>query len=160
MQYRPRCVFLAAMLGAVGSGCVDGGEADPDPRDECELEKKPKVLDIELTGLDDTRSYRFVVEGEGARVNLTRTPEQLNTFGEALLPAGGALVASLDGGTMRVFVDQTDRAVGPTSVRLEAWTRAGQVIAATFMPAYEHAVPVAGDCFSTITEHLALPPHE
>lgn len=156
MQYLPRCVLLAAMLGA---GCVDDGTADPEPRDECELEKEPKVLDIELTGLDDTRSYRFVVEAEGARVNLTRTPEQRNTFGEALLPAGGALVASLDGATLRVFV-QAEREHGPESVRLMAWTRVGQVIDATFTPAYEHAVPVEGACFSTITEYLALPPHE
>jgi hypothetical protein len=158
MQY-PRYLPLAALVvGCVG--CVEGGEPAPEPRDDCEQASDPKVLDIELSGLDDTRTYLFVVDADGARVSVARTPEQRSTFAEGALPTGGALVVSLDPDTLRVFVDGAAAAEGPRSVRVTAWSRAALLVETTFMPAYEHAVPVEGDCFSTITEYLAIPPHE
>jgi hypothetical protein len=160
MQYPWRRASLVQLaLLASMAGCLDAGP-DGETRDDCELASDPKVLDIELSGLDDTRSYRFVVEAEGAFVTLIRTPDQHSTFGEAQVPDGGALVASLDPDTLRVFLDGMAGNQGPGTVRVTAWTRAGLVAESTFMPAYEQAVPVAGDCFSTITEHLAFPPHE
>lgn len=158
MQYPSRrLLLLAAMLV---TGCVETEPVDPEPRDECANRADPKVLDIELSGLDDTRSYQFVIEAEGGLITLIRTPEQRNTFGEALLPDGGVLVASLGADTLRVFVDDAEREHGPQSVHVTAWSRNGLIAESTFMPAYERAVPVEGDCFSTITEHLALPPHQ
>lgn len=159
MKY-PRLAGLVLPISfAAAAGCIDGAP-DGEPRSECERASDPKVLDIELSGLDDTRSYRFTVEAEGALITLIRTPEQHSTFGEAPVPEGGALLASLDPDTLRVFLDGKARAEGPGTVRVTAWTRAGLVAESTFMPAYEQAVPVDGDCFSTITEHLALPPHQ
>lgn len=155
MSY-PRFAVLAAILG----GCVDGGALAPEARDDCEHARGPKVLDIELSGLDDTRRYWFVVDADGAQVTVTRTPEQRSTFAEAPLPGGGALVVSLAPETLRVFADGTPGPDGPASVRVTAWTRDGLVVESTFMPAYERAVPVEGDCFSTITESLTLPPHD
>ena len=146
------------MLAA--AGCAETDPTGSGERDECDHVSEPKVLDIELSGLDDTRSYQFIIEAEGGLITLTRTPEQRNTFGEALLPDGGVLVASLGAKTLRVFVDDPEREHGPESVRVAARTRVGIVTETTFMPSYEHAVPVEGDCFSTITEHLTLPPHE
>jgi hypothetical protein len=142
------------------AGCAETDPTGSEDGNECEHVAEPMVLDIELSGLDDTRSYQFVIEAEGGLVTLTRTPEQRNTFGEALLPEGGVLVASLGATTLRVFVDDPERQHGPETVRVTARTRAGFVAESTFMPAYEHAVPVEGDCFSTITEHLSLPPHQ
>lgn len=159
MQY-PWLARLVVPLGlAAAAGCIDGAPAG-EARHDCELASDPKVLDIELSGLDDTRSYRFVIEAEGALVTLIRTPEQRSTFGEAPVPKGGALLASLDPDTLRVFLEGKAGAEGPGTVHVTAWTRAGLVVESTFMPAYEQAVPVDGDCFSTITEHLALPPHQ
>src|SRR5687768_9063212 len=126
MQYGVVVVLAASLAGA--AGCVDDGTVGPEPRDECEQSAQPKVLDIELTGIDDTRVYQFVVQAEGAQVTLTRTPEQRSTFGEALLPAGGVLVVSLDPDTLRVFVDDAERDDGPAAVRVTAWSRAGLLV--------------------------------
>ena len=158
MQYGVVVVLAASLAGA--AGCVDDGTVGPEPRDECEQTTQPEVLDIELSGIDDTLAYQFVVYAEGGQVTLVRTPEQRSTFGEGLLPDGGVLVVSLDPDTLRVFVDDAGRDHGPAQVRVTAWTRAGLLVETTFMPAYEQAVPAPGDCFATITEHLAIPPHQ
>jgi hypothetical protein len=147
-------VLVVALLV---SACA-GTEPEQSTDETCDPATHQVVVDVALQGLEVDEAYQFVVQVDGTRLLLMRTPQQRNTFGEALLADGGHLIASLGGSTLRVFVDDAAGGRGLDTMLIEVWNEGRLLGSSTLRPHFENAMAVPGDCYSTIAEMFAIPP--
>lgn len=147
-------VLVVALLV---SACT-GTEPEENIDESCDPATHQVVVDVALQGLDADGAYQFVIEVEGTRLLLVRTPQQRSTFGEAQLANGDHLIASLGGSTLRVFVDDAAGGRGLAKMMIEVWSAGHLLGSSTLLPRFENAMAVPGDCYSTITEMLSIPP--
>lgn len=146
-------VLVVALLV---SACA-GTEPEPSADETCDPATHQVVVDVALQGLATDGAYQFVVEVEGTRLLLVRTPQQRNTFGEAQLADGDRLIASLGGSTLRVFLDDAAGGRGLAKMTIEVWSEGHLLGSSTVIPRFENAMAVPGDCYSTIAEMLSIP---
>lgn len=147
------------MLALFMAACVE--EEPAERTDEtCDPVDHQMVMDVALQGLEMDEAYQFVIEVRGARLVLSRTPEQRSTFGDVQLDDGSHLIASLGGSTLRVFVDDAVGGRGLVSALIEVWSKGRLLGVSTLRPRFENAVAVPGDCYSTVVESFAIPPVE
>jgi hypothetical protein len=147
-------VLVVALLV---SACT-ATEPEENTDETCDPATHQVVVDVALQGLHADRAYQFVVEVDGTRLLLVRTPQQRNTFGEAQLANGDHLIASLGGSTLRVFVDDAAGGRGLAKMMIEVWGEGHLLGSSTLIPRFENAMAVPGDCYSTVTEMLSIPP--
>ena len=147
-------VLVVALLVSACTG------AEPEDRTDetCDPATHQIVVDVALQGLELDQAYQFVIEVEGTRLLLVRTPEQRSTFGEAELADGNHLIASLGGSILRVFVDDAAGGRGLSKMMIEVWSEGHLLGSSTLLPRFENAMAVPGDCYSTVTESFAIPP--
>jgi hypothetical protein len=132
-------------------------EPEASTDETCDPATHQVVVDVALQGLDADGAYQFVVEVEGTRLLLVRTPQHRNTFGEAQLANGDHLIASLGGSTLRVFIDDAAGGRGLMRMTIEVWGEGHLLGSSTMLPRFENAMAVPGDCYSTIAEMVSIP---